>query len=649
MPYIVSGFKTPRGSMKIRADIVTQKAFDDRFMVEKQVLKDHNFKWDPETKAWTTTVGQYAINEETLKTLVKTHENKSALDMLESFRKVTDLKTLPMPANVDYDKLTGEDNNGSHYKPIVGKAPFETFQDEDIKRALSQNRFLFSWGTGCGKSFALAILIEWRLLHGEAEKFLVFTSPEGVYNLKSELLKFCKDFKPEDIVVITCASDLDKLTKTDKKHKATRKIFDFYNPKILIVSYDAWKPLNKAYDDNVPLEAWLGKDKSKWFLALDEVHKLANPTSERSKSILKYALKFNYRYLFTATLADKNQKLYVPSLLLDPKLVYCLSWSEWKCTYNELGTRFSKYAINDYAWHEDLLNELKQSLLDYSVKRNAKDVLEIPELIQMPAIRLSMDREHMHLYERVASYIVSKSLDDASSSGGSIDEAILKQFSTVASVVENPYVFAQYARKKNIAAAKNDEPLIPEELIESCEQFNYRKHFAKLPVLKDIVSSCNEDGARGIVWYTHPATLEILRDELKKYDPVIVSAEASKEERAKLVDEFKRDASHKLLIASVYILNTSVTITEATYLIYYENTYNYTDYIQSMGRAYRIGQQEQVKVYNMYYNDSTDYFLENAIQKKQTLLTSLLNDRKTFDKVMFRTKSDIASFFKPKD
>lgn len=644
MAYLISGVKTPHGALRIKADIITQKAFDDRFLIEKQILKDHKFKWDPETKSWVTSVGQYAINEKTLQTLAKVHENKSALDMLDSFRKVTDLHVSEQPKEIEYDKIT----NG--YKPIVGKTPFESFQDKDIKRAISQNRFLFSWGTGCGKSFALAVLIEWRLLHNECDKFLVFTSPEGVYNLKSELLKFCKDFKTEEIVVITCAGDLDKLTKVDKKHKATRKIFDFCNPKILIVSYDAWKPLNKAYDEKVPLESWLGNDKKRWFLALDEVHKLANPTSERSKSILKYAVKFYYRYLFTATLADKNQKLYVPSLLLDPKLVYCLSWSDWKCTYNELGTRFSKYAINDYNWNEELLDELKKSLLDYSVKRNAKDVLEIPELIQMPPIRLNMEPEHIALYEKVASYIVSHSLDEAENSSVSVDDAIVKQFTTVASVVENPIVFAQYAKRKNAEALREGkEQEVPDDLIRQCEQFSYTKHFAKLPVLKDIVSSCNEDGKRGIIWYTHPATLEILREELKRYNPIVVSSDLSKEDRAKCVEEFKKDDKHKLLIASVHILNTSVTITEATYLIYYENTYNYTDYIQSMGRAYRIGQQEQVQVYNMYYNDSTDYFLENAIQKKQTLLTSLLNDKRTFDKVMFKSKRDIATFFKPKD
>jgi SNF2 family DNA or RNA helicase len=74
-------------------------------------------------------------------------------------------------------------------------------------------------------------------------------------------------------------------------------------------------------------------------------------------------------------------------------------------------------------------------------------------------------------------------------------------------------------------------------------------------------------------------------------------------------------------------MNTSVTVTEATYNVYFERTFNYTVYSQSRGRIYRPSQKYMCRTYHMTFNDSIDNLqLENLAQKGQ-IVNALLNKK----------------------
>lgn len=607
-----------KNTSKIEASIIEKD--NTNFIFQKEALKRANFTWNGKT--WSCKPGVYKVRRENLRIEALVHENPSVENALID-NIVSELE-ISRFINFDWTLLK--------YKPIKGKPPFENFQKEDIIRALKQNRFLFNWGTGCGKSYALSAIFEYLYAQKKViDGILVFSSPIGVYNIENELLTFCSSLKKDDILSIPSSKALDKL---DKK----RRIFDsFKDKKVLILSYDVFKTIEKAYNgsiDTSTLSNILGK--KEWCIALDEVHYLGNPKTQRSKTIFKYIEKFKYRYLFTATLADKDERLYTPSYILDKKLVNNLSYTDWVHAYNDIGTRFSHYAINKYGWNEKELTKLNKNLLLYSIKRDSDAVLDIPELIDIQPIKIDMSDKHLSIYRKCAETIIKSSALNTEN----FDEAIIKKFTTMQVAVENPLIFLDSLKDK---AEFN-------EVYNLCSKFNYEKDFSKLEVLFDIISSENEDNKRGIVWYNHPKTFEVLKNVLEKYNPICITANDNDISRKEKCALFKKDIKHKILIASVNVLTSSVTLSpEATYSVYYENTYNYRNYLQTKGRIHRIGQSEPCRVYHIYYNNSTDIFMEKSIERKESFMDALLFDVKSCKDNILIDKENLKRFFSGKN
>lgn len=590
------GFSAPN----ILASIVNAKDF----MVDVSVLKNQKFFWNSKNKIWEKNAVLY--NEdlydvlkivddvyfpEEIKNLIVHYEDTLPSELIKS-EKIE---------KIDYSKLIK-----APYGPIKGKHPYENFQDEDIRKALSQNRLLFNWTMGAGKSFATSVIYEYLRTYKNVDKMILLTSRIGTYNLQDELVKFCLHLNYDDISVFNSPKSFGK---------TNRKIFDdknILNKKVLIFSYDSWKLMDNSYkEEKIPLDLFFGKKDR--LLCLDECQYLTNPKSERSKSIMKYLKSFKYRYLFSATPADKNEKLYNICAILDPKLVKYLSYTKWINFYNDVGTYFSKYAINKKGWHEEDLEKLNNNLLQYSVKRNTQDVLDLPKL-SLKEFNVEMDEKQRSLYKKVTNNIVNYCVKKGEEVENISNDIIRLAFSTISSFCENPNVLGE-----------SDSETVSPEIKELCKKYNYSKNYAKLDVADAIVEDEMEKGERGIIWYLHPKTKDSLIERYKKYNPIVVDSEKSEEERDELIKKFKTDKSHKILIASQNILATSVTLIECNWAIYLETSFSYEIYLQSTGRIYRIGQTRNVRLYHIWLSDSTDLFHKKAIDTKGELINRLFS------------------------
>ena len=601
------GFQAPN----IVASVMNCKN-ESEFKLECSILKNQKFTWDPTTKFWKKSAILYTDSlYDTLRIVAKdVYFPDPIKDLIKNYPSTlpSELVQSDEIKEINYRALLKEP-----FKPIVGKAPFENYQDEDLRKCLKQNRFLFNWTMGLGKSFATAVIYEYLRTYKGVDKMILLTTRIGTYNLRSEMDKFCLHISKDDVLVFNSP-------KSFKKY--TRKIFDneeVCSKSILVFSYDSWKLMATAYGDkargkilNIPIDNFFGKNKDR-LICLDECQQLSNPKSERSKSIFKYLRYFKYRYLFSATPADKNEKIYSFAMTLDPKLVRYMKYNEWLNYYNDMGTWFSKYAINPKGWHQDDLDKLNQELAKYSAKRDAKDVLDLPPLC-VKTFTVDMSEKQSSLYKRITNDIVNNALKKNPGLDGATVDVIREAFSTVCSFCENPNI---------IATSSTD--MVSETIKEDCAKYNYATDYAKLDVVDAILEDEQEKDNRGILWYTHPKTKEVVVSRYEKMKPIIIAAEMSEEERDAALAEFKTNPEHKILIASQNILATSVTITEAVFAIYLETAFSYDTYLQSTGRVYRIGQKKSVRLYHIWLNNSTDLFHINAIDKKGDLVKTLFS------------------------
>ena len=94
------------------------------------------------------------------------------------------------------------------------------------------------------------------------------------------------------------------------------------------------------------------------------------------------------------------------------------------------------------------------------------------------------------------------------------------------------------------------------------------------------------------------------------------------DERFSMVEDFNKD-NHKLRVANITTLNTSVTILESHISVYFERGFNYTEFEQSQNRNYRIGQESEVTSYVLIYDKSLDCLLDKNLESKGLLVRGL--------------------------
>lgn len=584
-------------------------------------VKLQGCKWDPDLKCWTLSITKFDDFKAAAKsfddvdidmlTLSEVERWKSTLVELELYRRAFKQELLTFP-------------------PLQGKPPYEDYQIADITRGICQNRFLFHHEMGLGKSYILTALIEHKRLYGDIYKCLIFSTPIGTRNLKAELLKHGKNMKEDDIITFTSAG---AVPFEDRDIFNTKK----YPQTIIILSYDALKSVSNYYYDKkygtktkkhpstgknyrancMPIKEWLGGRPGGLFL--DENHSLAVPSSRRTQVMNWIVPYFNQRFLFTGTLADKYEKLYEPCWILDKALVGGMDYQTWCATYNELGNKFSAYAINPDKWDLIKLEQLNIEMMKkYCSKREMLQCLDLPLNYEVPTIYCDMSPLQRKIYERFSNFTAQEQSELAGGGGKSFSERMVNLFQYLQGAVDNPTCLQNSSKFENF----------PEDLKQDILKFDWNKHSAKAEIVDDIVEErSGEYGEKGIIWYFHPQTKDALVERYKKYNPAVISADVPMDDRVGIINKFLKDPKQKLIIASINVMNTSVTLIECKYEVYVEKTYNFVVYTQSRGRIFRPGQKDITRTYSMRYDNSLDNLQELNLKSKGETLNSLFNQQ----------------------
>lgn len=156
----------------------------------------------------------------------------------------------------------------------------------------------------------------------------------------------------------------------------------------------------------------------------------------------------------------------------------------------------------------------------------------------------------------------------------------------------------------------------------------------KVGTLMDIIDN-HVDGAgeKVIIWSTHPKTMDLLAEKLKKYKPMVIHGQiklprgwgSKKTEYVhNMVEDWKKDPKQKILIASSLMLDACITITQATTQVYYDRNYSLIKFLQSMKRSHRYGQKKQVKTYILFYEKTIEVHQDWILDKKSDINSQLL-------------------------
>lgn len=599
--------------------------------------------WNDIEKAWTISANRYTAVYDAFSDIDLFKQEFTAEELEKATVQDPELTVEPIRRIPDYSLL--------NYEPIVGKHPYENYQKEAITKGINRSRYAYFYDMGTGKSYIAAAIIAHRLLkYKDVGKVFFLTSSIGVRNLKDELVKFIKNidesrisiadvdnrlpFRDDVDIVISNYNTLrlmadaypgigtkiqqllGKLSKVSRKSTqdnlkqeivstlATVHIFvsaecpvDKFVSKVKKTLSENRQML-KRYKLGEAIKTWLnGKE---GLLLLDESHQLANPQSLRSKVAVEMSNAFRYRYLFTGTPADVPVKLYNQFKILDPWLVYNMTFSEWKERMAYIGTPFSSTAIR--GWKKDELELSNQRFTKlHGNYLSVTDVLDLPEFFEK-RIPVDMSAKQRYIYEEAVSSILSAAKDE---------KEMVNVFPYQLLAVDNPSLLEKHSFK------------FPPELSQAISAFKLGD-LEKMNVLDDIISDNPDE--KILVWAIHPATIKSICERYKNLNPLYVIGETEQSERNKIVNTFKRDPKCKMLVANITTLATSVTLSPECHIqVYMERGFQYDQYSQSQRRIFRIGSNQPAITYIPLYKNSLDYFVDKNLSSKGMLVKGLVS------------------------
>lgn len=497
------------------------------------------------------------------------------------------------------------------------------FQYNDTLKAINQNRMLAFWATGTGKSYLLAAILSHLRFYGEIKKAIIFTSSIGVLNVPNELKKFIKNYDESKTLVI------GSITELKKNRLVFSEPFDY---EIIVCTYDTFRSINDAYYEkinnkkckvykkcHIPLKEWFGDYKGIVFC--DECHLMGTPNSSKWKNLNVALPFFYYRYLFSATPVDKKENMYPILKVLDNALVEGLSYQDWLASYCHIGTKYSAYAPDMSTWNDEKWTKLQDNLYkNYAVRRD-KDLLGLPDAVDMDLIYIPMTEKHREIYQAFTMISLNRMKEQSARFNTSLVSNLENTAQYLQLSVDNPLCLLETFKK-------SDKPF-PDELIKNVKKFNYQKDFAKLQALDSIIQDeCTELGNKIIVFYLHPATMEQLKIHFGNKAHYLTS-DIEMSDRFNIVEDFKK-SKNKILVASILISNSSFTLTECAAAVFYERCYDFKTYEQARGRIHRLGQDKEVRYYNMVYTNSIDNL--QVLIKKDGIMKSLVKKNTLTDR-----------------
>ena len=332
---------------------------------------------------------------------------------------------------------------------------------------------------------------------------------------------------------------------------------------------------------------------------VDESSTIKNRKAARTKNIMSLRPLSKYRRILTGSPITKSpMDLFSQCNFLNKECLGFSSYYAFQARYANIQRRSVGHRSFQQISSYKRLDELSEKLDHFSHRVLKKDCLDLPE-------KVYTRREIELTKEQLSAYTQMQKLALTMLEGG--------ELSTTASVL------TQIMRLQQICCGHltTDEGVVRE----------LRSN--RLESLLDLV---DEIEGKAIIWanYTHDL-LAIEKALKKKFDEPKVAATfygaTPQEKRQQIVNNFQ-DVNNPLrfFVGQPKTGGFGLTLTEATTVIYFSNSYDLEIRLQSEDRAHRIGQTNKVTYVDFVSPKTIDEKILNALRDKISLAGQVLKE-----------------------
>ena len=328
-------------------------------------------------------------------------------------------------------------------------------------------------------------------------------------------------------------------------------------------------------------------DKTINMIAFDECHKAKNPSTQQGKGILK--LRAETQIAMTGTpLLNTPLDLYIILKWLGYERHSFYAFKNHYCIMGGYGG----YQIMGYQ-HKD---ELQEQLNEIMLRRLKDEVLDLPEKMFIDEY-VEMDAEQTKIY----------------------DEVLNDLRNNVDKIADTPNPLSQLIRLRQ---ATGYTGILSTDIQVS----------AKLDRMEEIVEEAVANGKKVVIFSNWTQITDEAIKRLRAYNPAVITGQTSDSDRPVQQAKFQEDDTCKVIVGTVGAMGTGITITAGTVEIFLDHPWTFGVYQQAVDRCHRIGQKNNVTIYNLLCKDTIDERSWAIVKKKGALSAELVDGQTVEDK-----------------
>ena len=318
-------------------------------------------------------------------------------------------------------------------------------------------------------------------------------------------------------------------------------------------------------------------------VAIDEIHKCKNPSSQQGKGILK--LQPECRIAMTGTPVMNNPlDLYIILKWLGYEKHAFYSFKNHYCIMGGFGG----YEIVGYRY----MDELEERLKEFMLRRLKEDVLDLPEKLYINEY-VEMTPKQAQIYREVSADIQAN-IDRIQMSNNPLAELI------------------------RLRQATGYTGILSSDIKES----------AKLDRLEELVEDILSNANKCVIFSNWTQVTQVICQKLKsKYDCIEITGEVSDKDRAIAVDRFQNDPNVKVAIGTIGAMGTGITLTASTNVIFVDEPWTMASKQQAIDRCHRIGTTGNVTIYTLMCKDTIDERIHDIVEKKGAISDAIVDGK----------------------
>lgn len=325
----------------------------------------------------------------------------------------------------------------------------------------------------------------------------------------------------------------------------------------------------------------LCKSKEIGIVAIDEIHKCKNPTSQQGRGILK--VQSECRIAMTGTpLMNYPMDLYIILKWLGYEKHPFGAFKKHYCNFGGFGG----YEIIGYK----NLEELQEQLSEIMLRRLKDDVLDLPEKIFVNDY-VEMTAKQAIIYKEATSYVMSN-IDKIKMSSNPLSELIrMRQATGYTGILSNSI-----------------------------------KESAKLDRLEEIVDENVANGKKVIIFSNWTQMTTPIYERLSnKYNGLSITGDTKDNDRQLYVNEFQNNSNCKFIVGTIGAMGTGLTLNTASTVIFVDEPWTMAAKSQAIDRAHRIGTNHSVTVITLMCKDTIDEKIHELVEKKGAMSDILID------------------------